>query len=132
MPPDGESDAVWRFRLHPCVLHSDAEQALTCNPSRVSSAIRNILYVRQSSPYHVILESQKLQYGMEERLHQLGWHEMASTSENDFECFADQGAWLSMPPSCVCRLAFVSVSKAELHRKLDLPGIAGCGQEPKA
>ncbi len=37
-----------------------------------------ILYVRQSSPYQVIhnLESQKLQYAMEARLHQLGWHEI--------------------------------------------------------
>jgi DNA invertase Pin-like site-specific DNA recombinase len=36
------------------------------------------LYVRQSSPYQVIhnLESQKLQYAMEARLHQLGWHEI--------------------------------------------------------
>ena len=34
-----------------------------------------ILYIRQSSPYQVIhnLESQKLQYAMEERLQQLGW-----------------------------------------------------------
>src|SRR5271157_940259 len=37
-----------------------------------------ILYVRQSSPYQVMhnLESQKLQYAMEARLHQLGWHEI--------------------------------------------------------
>src|SRR6202158_1495612 len=37
-----------------------------------------ILYVRQSSPYQVIhnLESQKLQYAMEERLRQLGWREI--------------------------------------------------------
>src|ERR1019366_6965343 len=37
-----------------------------------------ILYVRQSSPYQVIhnLESQKLQYAMESRLHQLGWREI--------------------------------------------------------
>jgi hypothetical protein len=27
---------------------------------------------------------------------------------------------------------FVLASKAELHRKLDLPGIAGRGQKPKA
>jgi len=41
-------------------------------------ARKAILYVRQSSPYRVIhnLESQKLQYAMEERLHQLGWHEI--------------------------------------------------------
>ena len=40
-------------------------------------ARKAILYVRQSSPYQVLhnLESQKLQYAMEERLHQLGWHE---------------------------------------------------------
>jgi DNA invertase Pin-like site-specific DNA recombinase len=37
-----------------------------------------ILYIRQSSPYQVThnLESQKLQYGMRERLRQLGWHEI--------------------------------------------------------
>src|SRR6201981_2096697 len=41
-------------------------------------ARKAILYVRQSSPYQVIhnLESQKLQYAMEARLHQLGWHEI--------------------------------------------------------
>jgi DNA invertase Pin-like site-specific DNA recombinase len=37
-----------------------------------------ILYVRQSSPYQVShnLERQKLQYAMETRLRQLGWHEI--------------------------------------------------------
>src|ERR1700752_3469069 len=37
-----------------------------------------ILYVRQSSPYQVThnLESQKLQYAMQERLRQLGWKEI--------------------------------------------------------
>jgi len=41
-------------------------------------ARKAILYVRQSSPYQVVhnLESQKLQYAMEARLHQLGWHEI--------------------------------------------------------
>lgn len=41
-------------------------------------ARKAILYVRQSSPYQVIhnLESQKLQYAMEARLRQLGWHEI--------------------------------------------------------
>jgi DNA invertase Pin-like site-specific DNA recombinase len=41
-------------------------------------ARKAILYVRQSSPYQVIhnLESQKLQYAMEARLHQLGWREI--------------------------------------------------------
>jgi DNA invertase Pin-like site-specific DNA recombinase len=41
-------------------------------------ARKAILYVRQSSPYQVIhnLESQKLQYAMETRLHQLGWREI--------------------------------------------------------
>jgi hypothetical protein len=37
-----------------------------------------ILYIRQSSVYQVNhnLESQKLQYAMEERLRQLGWREI--------------------------------------------------------
>ena len=41
-------------------------------------ARKAILYVRQSSPYQVIhsLESQKLQYAMEARLHQPGWREI--------------------------------------------------------
>ncbi len=41
-------------------------------------ARKAILYIRQSSPYQVLhnLESQKLQYAMEERLHQLGWREI--------------------------------------------------------
>lgn len=43
-----------------------------------------ILYVRQSSPYQVIhnLESQKLQYAMEERLRQLGWREIEVVDED--------------------------------------------------
>jgi len=47
-------------------------------------ARKAILYVRQSSPYQVIhnLESQKLQYAMEERLHQLGWHEIEVVDED--------------------------------------------------
>src|SRR6201984_2455742 len=47
-------------------------------------ARKAILYVRQSSPYQVIhnLESQKLQYAMEARLHQLGWHEIEVVDED--------------------------------------------------
>ncbi len=43
-----------------------------------------ILYVRQSSPYQVIhnLENQKLQYAMETRLRQLGWHEIEVVDED--------------------------------------------------
>lgn len=43
-----------------------------------------MLYVRQSSPYQVIhnLESQKLQYAMEARLRQLGWHEIEVVDED--------------------------------------------------
>jgi DNA invertase Pin-like site-specific DNA recombinase len=43
-----------------------------------------ILSVRQSSPYQVIhnLESQKLQYAMEARLRQLGWHEIEVVDED--------------------------------------------------
>jgi DNA invertase Pin-like site-specific DNA recombinase len=47
-------------------------------------ARKAILYVRQSSPYQVIhnLESQKLQYAMEARLRQLGWHEIEVVDED--------------------------------------------------
>lgn len=47
-------------------------------------ARKAILYVRQSSPYQVIhnLESQKLQYAMEGRLHQLGWQEIEVVDED--------------------------------------------------
>jgi DNA invertase Pin-like site-specific DNA recombinase len=43
-----------------------------------------ILYVRQSSAYqvHNNLESSKLQYAMEERLHQLGWREVEVVDED--------------------------------------------------
>jgi DNA invertase Pin-like site-specific DNA recombinase len=43
-----------------------------------------ILYVRQSSAYQVLhnLESQKLQYAMEERLRQLGWREIEVVDED--------------------------------------------------
>jgi DNA invertase Pin-like site-specific DNA recombinase len=43
-----------------------------------------ILYVRQSSAYqvHHNLESQRLQYAMQERLHQLGWHEVDVVDED--------------------------------------------------
>jgi DNA invertase Pin-like site-specific DNA recombinase len=43
-----------------------------------------ILYIRQSSAYQVShnLESQKLQYAMQERLMQLGWHEVEVVHED--------------------------------------------------
>src|SRR5262250_836254 len=43
-----------------------------------------ILYIRQSSAYQVShnLESQKLQYAMQERLQQLGWREMEVVDED--------------------------------------------------
>jgi DNA invertase Pin-like site-specific DNA recombinase len=43
-----------------------------------------ILYVRQSSAYQVShnLESQKLQYAMQERLQQLGWRELEVVDED--------------------------------------------------
>ena len=43
-----------------------------------------ILYVRQSSPYQVLhnLESQKLQYAMEERLRHLGWRAIEVVDED--------------------------------------------------
>src|SRR5271167_4987644 len=43
-----------------------------------------ILYIRQSSAYQVShnLESQKLQYAMQERLQQLGWHEIEVVDED--------------------------------------------------
>ena len=42
-----------------------------------------ILYVRQSSAYQVShhVESQKLQYAMQERLQQLGWREVEVVDE---------------------------------------------------
>ena len=43
-----------------------------------------ILYVRQSSVYqvHNNLESQKLQYAMQERLYDLGWREVEVVDED--------------------------------------------------
>src|SRR5271167_2397015 len=43
-----------------------------------------ILYIRQSSAYQVShnLESQKLQYAMQERLHNLGWREVEVVDED--------------------------------------------------
>ncbi len=43
-----------------------------------------VLYVRQSSAYQVIhnLESQKLQYGMQQRLRHLGWQEIEVIDED--------------------------------------------------
>jgi DNA invertase Pin-like site-specific DNA recombinase len=47
-------------------------------------ARKAMLYVRQSSAYQVAhnVESQKLQYGMEDRLRQLGWHEIEVVDED--------------------------------------------------
>src|SRR5580700_50021 len=47
-------------------------------------ARKAILYIRQSSPYQVAhnLESQKLQYAMQERLRQLGWREIEVVDED--------------------------------------------------
>ena len=43
-----------------------------------------MLYVRQSSAYQVThnLESQRLQYAMQDRLHQLGWREIDVVDED--------------------------------------------------
>jgi hypothetical protein len=43
-----------------------------------------ILYIRQSSAYQVThnLESQRLQYAMQDRLHQLGWREIDVVDED--------------------------------------------------
>jgi hypothetical protein len=43
-----------------------------------------MLYVRQSSAYQVShnLESQKLQYAMQDRLHRLGWNEIEVMASN--------------------------------------------------
>ena len=43
-----------------------------------TTSSERILYIRQSSAYQVShnLESQKLQYAMQERLRQLGWREI--------------------------------------------------------
>jgi hypothetical protein len=47
-------------------------------------ARKAILYVRQSSAYQVNhnLESQRLQYAMQDRLHQLGWREVDVVDED--------------------------------------------------
>ncbi len=47
-------------------------------------ARKAMLYVRQSSAYQVShnLESQKLQYAMQDRLHQLGWNEIEVIDED--------------------------------------------------
>src|SRR5882672_8966169 len=47
-------------------------------------ARKAILYVRQSSAYqvHHNLESQRLQYAMQDRLHQLGWREVDVVDED--------------------------------------------------
>lgn len=47
-------------------------------------ARKAILYIRQSSAYQVShnLESQKLQYAMQGRLHQLGWREIEVIDED--------------------------------------------------
>lgn len=47
-------------------------------------ARKAILYVRQSSAYQVVknLESQKLQYAMQEHLRQLGWEEVEIVDED--------------------------------------------------
>src|ERR1700681_208009 len=48
-----------------------------------------ILYIRQSSAYQVMhnLESQKLQYAMQQHLHQLGWREV-EVVDDDLGCSA--------------------------------------------
>ena len=47
-------------------------------------ARKAILYIRQSSAYQVShnLESQKLQYAMQQRLQQLGWREIEVVDED--------------------------------------------------
>jgi hypothetical protein len=52
-----------------------------------------ILYVRQSSAYQVShnLESQKLQYAMQERLRQLGWREIEVVDGGALGCADERG-----------------------------------------
>ena len=47
-------------------------------------ARKAILYVRQLSPYQVNhnLESQRLQYAMQDRVHQLGWRDVDVVDED--------------------------------------------------
>ena len=53
-----------------------------------------ILYIRQSSAYQVShnLESQKLQYAMQDRLRQLGWREIEVVDEDLGRLFGQGGS----------------------------------------
>lgn len=58
-------------------------------------ARKAMLYVRQSSAYQVShnLESQKLQYAMQDRLHQLGWNEVATHLASIMDATFDASLW---------------------------------------
>lgn len=98
-----------------------------------------ILYVRQSSAYQVIhnLESQKLQYAMQKRLHELGWREVEVVDDDlgrsaagtvaraGFErlvaevCGGQIGAVLSIEASRLAR------NGRDWHHLIELCGLVG-------
>src|SRR5256884_9313146 len=61
-----------------CSRTIERRQAMSDKIRPQHLARKAILYIRQSSAYQVShnLESQKLQYAMQERLQQLGWREI--------------------------------------------------------
>src|SRR5262249_22815880 len=90
LPPDTQAKTVVllaRLLRHEADRRVQAGQARAVRDDKVKSqhlGRKAILYVRQSSAYqvHHNLESQRLQYAMQERLHQLGWHEVDVVDED--------------------------------------------------
>ncbi len=83
-------------------------------------ARKALLYVRQSSQYQVVhnTESKKLQYGMEQRLRQLGWREVEVIDE-DLGCSAtttDGRAGFQRMVSEVCLGKVGAVAAREVSR----------------
>src|SRR5215469_7255362 len=80
-----------------------------------------LLYVRQSSAYqvHNNLESQKLQYAMQERLHHLGWREVEVVDED----------WGRSASGAVTRAGHPSRFRAQ--GRPGVLGTGGCGSGPR-
>jgi DNA invertase Pin-like site-specific DNA recombinase len=91
-------------------------------------ARKAILYVRQSSAYQVThnLESQRLQYAMQDRLHQLGWRDIDVVDE-DLGRSAAGTVTRTGFERMVAKVCLGNVGGVAAVRCRDLRGIAASG-----
>jgi hypothetical protein len=85
-----------------------------------------ILYIRQSSAYQVSnnLESQKLQYAMQERLRQLGWRDIDIVDDDLGRSAAGTVTRAGFESCCGCwNMVCSSGGQSARRSPMDAPGI---------